>query len=282
MKARIKRRKIMKKRTLFTALAIMAVIALSAGCGKEKADPKKIVIGGTSISKVYYDAIKEGFEAKGYETEFKSFDSNPVVLEACASGETDMALGQHKKFVMSYNENNKADLDMAKPYAMYTGIGLYSEKYSSSSDFPEGARIAVMNDAMNEDIALRILESEGLIKLAEGKTQATVADITENPKKLEIIEMDQAQTVTSLDDLDGACVFFTHMAAAGKNVSSYIARDTSMVNYPMGVIVKKENVNSDWAVAFAECFKDPAVQEKINAVFPGVFEFYTSDDQVKE
>lgn len=88
-----------------------------------------------------------------------------------------------KKFVMSYNKNNNADLDMAKPYAMYTGIGLYSEKHSSTAEFPDGAKIAVMNDAMNEDIALRILESQGLIKLNADQKQATVADIVENPKK---------------------------------------------------------------------------------------------------
>lgn len=297
----------MKKRTLLFALTAMMAMAGTTGCGKsdtaakpeettkatgtqettksaetKKEGSKKIVIGGTSISKVYYDAIKDIFEAKGYETEFKTFDSNPVVLEACASKETDMALGQHKKFVMSYNKNNNANLDMAKPYAMYTGIGLYSEKHTSVSEFPDGAKIAVMNDAMNEDIALRILESQGLIKLNPDQKQATVADIVENPKKLEIIEMDQAQTVTTLSDLDGACVFFTHMAAAGKDASSYIARDSSMINYPMGVIVRKEDVNSDWTVAFAECFKNPAVQEKINKAFPNVFEFYTSNDQVKE
>lgn len=297
----------MKKRTLCFALTAMLAVAVTTGCGKNdtttkaeettsaaasqettksdetpKQTSKKIVIGGTSISKVYYDAIKDIFEAKGYETEFKTFDSNPVVLEACASKETDMALGQHKKFVMSYNQNNNADLDMAKPYAMYTGIGLYSEKHASVSEFPDGGRIAVMNDAMNEDIALRILESQGLIKLNTDQKQATVADIAENPKKLEIIEMDQGQTVTTLSDLDGACVFFTHMAASGKDASSYIARDSSMINYPMGVIVRKEDADSDWASAFAECFKDPTVQEKINKAFPNVFEFYKSDEQVKE
>lgn len=88
--------------------------------------------------------------------------------------------------------------------------------------------------------------------------------------------------MTTLSDVDGACVFFTHMAAAGKDASSYIARDTSMINYPMGVIVRKEDVDSDWAAAFAECFKDQTVQEKINEAFPNVFEFYTSDDQVNE
>ena len=193
-----------------------------------------------------------------------------------------MSLGQHKKYVESFDENNDADLTMAKPYAYYTGIGLYSEKYDSAEEFPDGSQIAVMNDAMNENIALRILEEQGLIEIDEAVEQATVADITANPKNLEIIEMDQAQTVTQLEDMAGACVFFTHMSSAGKDPSAYIARDSAMINYPMGVIVREEDAESDWAVAFAECFKDEDVQAEINDAFPGVFEFYTSDDQVEE
>lgn len=285
----------MKNKVLGMMLAVMMTASLVIGCSSGNSDdtseestattsetPETIKIGGTSISQVSYDAIKELFEEKGYKTEFVCLDSNQVCLEACASGDVDMSLGQHKKYVESFDENNGADLTMAKPYAYYTGIGLYSEKYDSVDEFPDGAQIAVMNDAMNEDIALRILEEQGLIEIDASVDQATVADITSNPKNLEIIEMDQAQTVTQLEDMAGACVFFTHMSAAGKDPSTYIARDTAMINYPMGVIVREEDVESDWAVAFAECFKDENVQKEINDAFPGVFEFYTSDDQVEE
>ena len=281
----------MKKKVFSLLLAVLLLAGMAAGCGNSSSGEsteaegeakETIVIGGTSISQVFYDAIKSKYEEMGYTTEFKSFDSNQVVLEACASDEVDIAIGQHKKFVKSFDESNGADLDMVKPYGMYTGIGLYSEKYDSTEEFPEGSQIAVMNDAMNEDIALRILEDEGLIKLADGTELATVADIVENPKNLEIIEMDQAQTVTSLEDMAGACVFFTHMSAADKDPASYIARDKVMINYPMGVIVREADLEADWAVAFAECFRDEAVQAEISETFPGVFEFYTSDDQVEE
>ena len=218
----------------------------------------------------------------GYQTEFIAFDSNPVCLEACASGETDISLGQQKKFVQSYNTNNGADLDMVKPYGMFTGIGLYSEKYESIDDIPDGSQIAVMNDATNEDVSLKILETAGLIKLSDDVEFVTVADITENPKNLEIIEMEQAQTVTALDDMAAACCWFTHMSASGKDPSSYLMRDEVMINYPMGVIANAEDAASDWAVAMAECLRDPEVQAAIDEVFPNVFEFYTSDEQVEE
>lgn len=241
-----------------------------------------ITVGGTAISVNFYEAIKDKYEELGYETEFVTFDSNPVVLEALSSGEIDMALGQHKRYMESFNENNNATLDMVQPYGMYTGIGLYSEEYDSVEEFPDGAQIAVMNDPMNENIALNILQDEGLIELREGTEEATVADITENPKNLTVVEMDQAQTVTALEDMAGATVFFTHMSFADKDPADYIARDQVMINYPMGAIVQADEVSSDWAVEFAEFFRDPEVQDEIITTFPGVFEFYTSDDQVEE
>lgn len=279
----------MKKGLLRKMFAIAMVATLCVGCGVKKdsnggeGDEKTtITIGGTSISEVTYQAIKPEFEKLGYTTKFVSFDSNPVVLQACNSGEVDIALGQHLKFVKSFNESNSGDLDMAKPYGYYTGIGLYSNKYDSVDEIPDGAQIAIMNDAMNMDIGLKILEEVGLIELDPNLDTYTVADIVNNPKNLEIIDMDQAQTVTALEDVDAACVFFTHMSNAGKDPASYIARDQQLINYPMGVIVKGANVESTWATDFAKCFRIDSVQEEINNAFPGVFEFYTSDDQVSE
>ena len=275
----------MTKKFISGLLAVVMVCALLVGCGNNASAPAGkapdvIKIAGTGVSQVFYEALKDKFEAKGYKTEFIAFDSNPVCLEACASGETNVSLGQQVKFVYSYNQNNNVNLDMSKPYAFYTGIGLYSEKFDSIDAIPDGSQIAVMNDAVNEDVALRILEKVGLIKIATDIELATVADIIENPKNLEIIEMEQAQTVTALSDMAAACCWFTHMSSAGKDASSYLVREDVMVNYPMGVIVKAEDVNSEWAVAMAECFRDPEVQAAIMEVYPGVFEFYTSDDQV--
>lgn len=276
----------MFKKILGIMSAIIMTVVFTTGCNqssKEVEEEKKhIVVGGTSISEITYQAIKEKYENLGYTTEFVSFDSNPVVLEACNSGEVDLALGQHKKFVSSFNESNNGNLDMVKPYGYYTGIGLYSEKYNSIDEIPENAQIAIMNDAMNMDIALRILEDVGLIKINKDVENATVADIVENPKNISVIDMDQAQTVTSLKDMDAACVFFTHMSNAKKDPTTYLARDNKMIDYPMGVIVREENNNANWAVDFAKCFRDKEVQKEIDDAFPGVFEFYTDDSQVKE
>jgi D-methionine transport system substrate-binding protein len=72
---------------------------------------------------------------------------------------------------------------------------------------PEGAVIGVPNDPSNEGRALRVLQNEGVIKLKDGTgILATVADIVENPKKVEIKELDAGVVGRSIDDLDAAVV----------------------------------------------------------------------------
>lgn len=273
------------KRIVIASLAFTMCLGF-VGCSKESKEESKekklIKIGGTEISQVSYNAMKEDYESKGYKTEFVMFDSNPVVLEACNNNEIDIALGQHKKFVESFNKNKKGNLEVVKPYGYYTGIGLYSEKHKKIEDIKDNSSIAIMNDAMNMDIGLKVLQDAGLIKLSKkSEGSYTIADIVENPKNLKIIDMDQAQTVRSLQDMDAALVFFTHMHNAGKDSKSYLIRDKESINCPMGPIAKKENSSEKWATDFASCLRIPKVQNEIEKSFPGVFTFYKDDSQVK-
>lgn len=272
-----------RKIILATLSIVLGLSLVACSNDKKESGDKVIKVGGTEISQISYEAMNKEFEKMGYKTEFICFDSNPVVLEACNNGDVDIALGQHSKFVKSFDENNNGDLEMVKPYGYYTGIGLYSEKYDSVDQFPNGATIAIMNDAMNMDIGLRVLQKSGLIKLSDKDTGAyTIADIIENPKKVNIVDMEQAQTVRSLEDMDGALVFFTHMNNAGKDPKSYIIRDEESINCPMGPIVKKENAKTKWAKDFSSCLKVESVQKEIDGELPGVFTFYKDDSEVKE
>lgn len=271
----------MKKIFKVLCLTLIAFVGLFAN-QTVKAEEKKVVkIGVTSVSNITYEAIKKHYEEKGYKTEVKMFDSNPVLLEALASGEIDMSLGQHKFFAQNFSKTKGTSIEVVKPYGYYTGIGLYSDKYKSIDEIPEGATIAVMNDSMNMNVGLRLLENEGLIKLADVES-ATLADVKENPKKLKLVDMEQQQTVSALKDVDAATVFFTHMSNAKLDPNSYIARDNVMINYPMGPIVKSENAKEKWATDFAECFKIEEVQKAIEEKLPGVFTFYKDDSEVKE
>ncbi|WP_303150158.1 MetQ/NlpA family ABC transporter substrate-binding protein [uncultured Cloacibacillus sp.] len=268
-------------KNIILGLAVLAAacgILLCSSTGKVfAADKKEIVVGGPTYAEVFYNAAKDVYEAKGYKTKFIVFDSNPVALEGCNNGEVDIALGMHKKFMESFNERTGGDLVMARPYGFHGNIGFYSVKHKSIDEIPSGAQIAIMNDAMNMGLALGILEDCGLIKLDHSNDLPTIADITENPKKIKLVDMDQAQTVTVLPEMDGACVFFVHMSFAGKDPLSYLAKSKGMLKFPVGVIVKKANENAKWATDFAECFRTKEFRANMDRDLPNVYSFYDND-----
>ncbi|EHE94903.1 ABC transporter substrate-binding protein [Streptococcus thermophilus CNCM I-1630] len=82
-----------------------------------------------------------------------------------------------------------------------------TNKYKDIKELPEGATIAIPNDAVNESRALNLLQSAGLIKLSVGANdKAKLTDVSENSKNLNIREVDAAQTAANIDSVDAAII----------------------------------------------------------------------------
>lgn len=82
-------------------------------------------------------------------------------------------------------------------------LGLYSRRVRSLADLPKGATVALSNNVTNFSRGLKLLQENGLIRLAPGRdgTFATAADIAENPKSLGFVEVAPPQLPRSLDDV---------------------------------------------------------------------------------
>jgi len=94
-------------------------------------------------------------------------------------------------------------------------MGLYSKKVKKLSDLADGASVAIPNDPTNGARALKLLQSAKLLKLRIDSFTVGVADIVDNPKHLQIRELNAAQTPRSLDDLDAAAINGNYALAAG-------------------------------------------------------------------
>ena len=89
----------------------------------------------------------------------------------------------------------------------YEPFGIYPGKTKTFEELKDKAEISIPNDGTNEARALLLLEAQGLIKLTEGAgMNATINDIAENPKNLVIHEIEAAQLVPSLNDVDMAVI----------------------------------------------------------------------------
>ncbi len=133
-------------------------------------------------------------------------------------------------------------------YTAVWPIGLYSHKFKSVADLPEGAVIGVPNDPSNEGRALKLLEAQGAIKLKpDAGILATTADITDNPKKLEIKELDAGIVGRSIDDLDAAVVntdwaLKSHLTQADRLATEAVENNP----YRNFIAVKEGHENDPW------------------------------------
>ena len=97
-------------------------------------------------------------------------------------------------------------------------MGVYSHKIQNLSEVKEGASVGIPNDPTNGGRALLLLAKAGLIKVSDpNDANITVLDIAENPKNLDIHELEAAQLPRSLEDLDVAVINTNYAMPAGLN-----------------------------------------------------------------
>lgn len=81
---------------------------------------------------------------------------------------------------------------------------VYSKKYNSVNDLPDGAKIAIPNNPANAGRAYDALARAGLITVStkSGELYPTKDDVTGNPKHLDIEEVDPNEIPNLLEDYD--------------------------------------------------------------------------------
>ena len=186
-------------------LALIFVLAFSfAACGKEKQTVVKLGIMGASDETVW-DPIVAEFAEKGITIEYVYFTDYTQPNAALDAGDIDLNSFQHYKYLNNEKEKFGYKID-AIGDTLITALNIYSKKVSSVDEIPEGGKIAIPNDAVNGGRALTVLQAAGLITLQDGVDTPTVSDIIDNPKNIEIIEVDASQTASLLPDVDAATI----------------------------------------------------------------------------
>ena len=237
------------KEKIFMVFMLAIVISLSV-CGKS-ADPnrKEIKLGCLAYSEPMLQWIKEGLEPLGYKVEIVMFDANQLPATALKDGSIDGVIANHKPWIDTFNAQNKSNLQMVQPYHFFSFFAMYSAKYKNVSDLPENAKITVMSDPTNLERCLVILRDAGVITLGpKNGPFYTVIDIKDNPKKVKLIEAEITQVARSLQDVDAviSSAFFI-ASAANANPKAFLFEDRQNKDFPLGLIVRAEDVESPWA-----------------------------------
>lgn len=190
------------------------------GCTKQentKADAIKVV---TLITRdnpplpQIAEFVKNKVKNQNIELKIKYATDGLIPNKSVSENEIDLNYFQHRTYMQSAKEINNWDLN-AIGTTFNSIFGAYSPKYKSLEDLPEGAKVVIPSDPSNGGRALNLLASVDLIKLKPNTgAKTSLKDITANPKKLEIIEVEHALVPVSYKDADLAIMDGAYTAHA--------------------------------------------------------------------
>lgn len=184
----------------------------------QAANSKVVTVGLSSPSKgesaIWHSVAQTAKKKYNIIIKIKTFTDYNTPNKALKSGEIDLNAYQHYAFLHQWNKTNgNVIVPIARTYIAPNRV--FSKKYKSLDQLPDGATIAVANDATNESRALFVLKNAGLIKLKGNTALATINDISSNPKHFKIKELEASQTARVISSVDATIVNNDFVEPAG-------------------------------------------------------------------
>lgn len=271
----------MKKALKWLALASAGLLAAGviSGCGSsDKAAPAKADSGKAVTLKVgatpvphgeILAAIKDDLAKDGVNLEIVEFNDYVQPNLALNDKELDANYFQHKPYLDEFCKGRGIELVSAAGIHLEP-MSVYSAKYKDLKDLPEGAHVAIPNDPTNGGRALLVLQSAGLLKLRDGAPiTATPQDIAENPKNLQISELEAPQLPRSLEDTDAAVININFALQAKLDPSQAIFTESKDSPYVNIVAVRKGDENRPEIQKLVKALESQKVKDFLNDKYKG-------------
>ncbi|MBD7908877.1 MetQ/NlpA family ABC transporter substrate-binding protein [Sporosarcina gallistercoris] len=184
-------------RKFLTGILLAVLVLALAACGSKDdkngsagssdEEQKVIKVGASNVPHAeILEKAKPLLKEKGYDLEIETYQDYVLPNQDLDSGDLDANYFQTIPYMDVQIADHGYDFTNAGSIHIEP-IGVYSKKYKSLDELPEGATILISNSVSDHGRVLGILEAQGLIKLKDGvdKTKAEVKDIEENPKNLQ-------------------------------------------------------------------------------------------------
>ena len=260
----------MKLRKIAASLIACSLVLSLVACGSGKSGPVKegsLVVGASpSPHAEILQAASSLLEEKGYKLEVKEFTDYVMPNTALDEGELDANFFQHQPYLTDFNEKNGTKLVSAGAIH-FEPLGIYGGRTADLSQLADGAQIAVPNDTTNEARALQLLQAQGILTIDEkAGLEATKQDIIDNPKKVQIVEMEAAQLPRALADVDFAVINGNYAVSAGIADQVLVTEDKdsqAAQQYANVVAVREGDENREDVKALVEALQSEEVRQFI-------------------
>ena len=220
-------------------------------------DKKEIVYGKSQgpYTELFEAAIVPILEKDGYTVKGVDFSDLQTADIGLNDGDVDVNVEQHTAYMENFNANYNADLVALSPIPTVPA-GVYSAKYKSVDEIPDGAKVAVPNDASNTARCYLMLQKIGWIKLADDVDPSAVTqdDIVENPHNIEFTEMKSLTIPAAIQDFDYVAITGSVVYNAGIDPSTALATEDIQDHLVLQVVVKEENKDAVWAKAIVDAY----------------------------
>jgi D-methionine transport system substrate-binding protein len=249
-------KKLLLSAVLLSNIALAESIKLGVMSGQE-----------AEVAQVAANVAKAKF---GLDIELVQFTDFVIPNEALNSGDIDLNAFQHRPYLEKQIAERGYKLAVVGKTFIYPIAG-YSKKIKNIKDLKDGATIAIPNDPTNLARSLLLLQQEGLIKLENGGTlESTVLDISDNPHKFVIQEVEAPMLTHTLEDVDLAIINVTFATQVGLiSTRDGLIIENKDSAYTNLVVARKGDENKPFAQQFLQAYQSKEVEEKAQEMFKG-------------
>ena len=244
----------------------------AAQAGKPAAEaPAKIKVGVMAgpEHEVAEIAARVAKEKYNLDVEYVLFNDYALPNTAVSKGDLDANAMQHKPYLDKDSQAKGLNNLVIVGNTFVYPLAGYSKKIKSVNELQDGAVVAVPNDPSNLARALILLEKQGLIKLKDATNLfSTSMDIVENPKHLQVKEVDTSVAARALDDVDLAVVNNNYAGQVGLNAQDHGVfvedKDSPYVNI---IVSRTDNKDSKAVRDFVKAYQTPEVEQEAKKHF---------------
>lgn len=260
-----------RRSLLILAAAATVLAACGQGADKTATTEGPLLVGATAVPHAeILEHIKPLLAAQGVEIEIKVFNDYVQPNTQLAERRLDVNYFQTKPYLDEFNASRGSDL-VTVAGVHVEPLGAYSRRFRSLDQLPNGAEVAVPNDASSIGRALILLQRAGLVRLKDpADPLQTLRDVVDNPRNLRFRELESATLPRVLDQVDMAVINTNYALDAGlrpkTDALALEGADSPYVNY---LVARPDNRTDPRIVALAAMLRSQAVKDFIAARYDG-------------
>ncbi|MBN9382432.1 MAG: MetQ/NlpA family lipoprotein [Chitinophagaceae bacterium] len=257
-------------------LFFSGVLVVLTGCagGVHKDDPHHIKVGveaGPEFA-MAQAAQKVARERFGLDVELVAFNDYVMPNEALRQKDIDVNVFQNRPFLDVQAKQRGYRFAVLGNTFVYPLAG-YSRKIRAVGELADGGTVIIPNDPTNSGRALLLMQHVGLLKLKDGVgLLPTVNDVVDNPKHLQILELEAPQLPRALDDQKVSVAVINNTFAGPAGLIARrdgIFMEDGKSPYVNIIVCREEDKGKESLRQFAQSYESPEVVAVADSAFKG-------------